>query len=83
MNRPILSPRYGSNVVPIRREPAHRILIAPEPFGHGYDVTVCPPPDGIGHDRELASYREARAYAEGLSFAMGWAIVDHGGDEAA
>lgn len=62
--------------------PDHTIRIAPEPFGCGFDVTVEPVPTGVGHDRELPTYAEAKAYAERLSAAMGWPVLDQVGSDA-
>lgn len=82
--RPILTLRWSArnDNPPPRR---HSVVIAPEPFGFGYDVFVTPPPDGIGHDREFRAYKAARAYADRLADRMGWALVDRvgDGDEAA
>lgn len=60
--------------------PAHLIRIEREPFGCRYDVTVVPPPAGIGHDRELRTYTGAVAFAARLSAAMGWPIQDRAGE---
>ena len=60
----------------IVQKPDHTIRIAPETFGCGFDVTVEPVPIGVGHDRELATYADAKAYADRLSAAMGWPILD-------
>ncbi|WP_448658296.1 hypothetical protein ACPVPU_12605 [Sphingomonas sp. CJ99] len=61
-------------------KPPHLIAVTPEPFGYGFDVTVNPPPQGIGHDREFRAYADARAYADQLSKAMGWPVIDQAGD---
>jgi hypothetical protein len=60
--------------------PAHLIRIEREPFGCGYDVTVVPPPAGVGHDREFRTHTGATAYAAQLSKATGWQVLDHAGD---
>lgn len=56
--------------------PTPLIVISPEPFGYGYDVEVIPSPQGVGHDRECRTYREARDYALGLAEAHGWQVRD-------
>ena len=60
-----------------RRAPI--IAIRPEPFGAGVDVMVEPPPAGVGHDREHRNICDARRYAERLSIATGWPVIDHVG----
>ena len=59
--------------------PSHVIAIRPEPFGVGVDVMVEPPPTGVGHDREHRNVCDARRYADRLSKATGWPVVDHVG----
>jgi hypothetical protein len=54
----------------------HRIEINHALDGPGFIVEVLPPPGGIGHDRELATHREAYGYAAGLRMVMGWPLVD-------
>lgn len=66
MKRPLLTLAH-------RRDP--QIVIAPEPFGAGYDVTVTPP-QPIGHDREFPTHHAALAYANQLGQAAGWAVID-------
>ncbi|TPG13183.1 hypothetical protein EAH84_07220 [Sphingomonas oligophenolica] len=51
------------------------IVVADEPFG-AFDVTVTPPPAGIGHDREFRTRAAAIAYALRLGDANGWPVVD-------
>lgn len=79
MSRPILTPRWG-NPVNDNTLPRRSVIIAAEPFGCGFDVSVLPSVDGVGHDRELRTYREALAYAERLAERMGWRLVDLTGD---
>jgi hypothetical protein len=85
--RPILSLRIVSE-----RSTDRAIILSPEPFGQGLDVTVSPPCEGIGHDAEFPRYRDACDYARRLSRATGWrmvdratayALADHDGGEAA
>lgn len=60
-------------------KPAHVIAVMPEAFGCGFDVSVIPPSQSIGHDRELPTHDEAIAYAERLSKATGWPVSDRCG----
>lgn len=52
------------------------MLIADEPFGIGFDVTVTPPPVGVGHDRAFPTLTGARVYAGRLGTANGWPVID-------
>ncbi|MGE3745632.1 MAG: hypothetical protein AB7G25_07990 [Sphingomonadaceae bacterium] len=52
------------------------IVVSADPTGYGFDVEIIPPPDGVGHDREFQSYREAYGYASGLRLALGWPVRD-------
>lgn len=71
MTRPVLSLAWARPDLP---RPS--VVIAPEPFGCGYDVSVVPTQDGIGHDRELPTYAEASEYASRLAERTGWRLVD-------
>jgi len=60
----------------------HTILIKHEIFDDRIiEVTVQPPPAGIGHDREFFSLPAAREYADRLAEATGWELRDLCGDE--
>lgn len=61
-------------------EPVHTIVIKPEPFGGGYDVTIEPRPDGESFDREYPTFAGARGYARGLRLHRGWPIRDLTGE---
>lgn len=63
-------------------QPARVILIAYEPFGCGFDVTILPPPEGVGHDCEFADHRAALGYALRLREATGWMLRDQTGEDA-
>lgn len=52
------------------------ILLRPDPEGLGFEVAICPPYVGIGHDRVLPDYRQARGYASGLKLCLGLPLVD-------
>ena len=54
----------------------HRITINHGVDGVGFVVEVLPPPAGVGHDRKLATHKEAYGYASGLRMCMGWPLVD-------
>lgn len=55
--------------------PAHTIIVEDEVFGSGFGVRVTPAPEGIGHDRGLATLPEAEEYAARLAKATLWPIV--------
>lgn len=52
------------------------ILVRPDPVEGGYEVTVVPPFDGVGHDKRFLTYREARGYGGGLRLVLGLKLVD-------
>lgn len=56
--------------------PQPSILLAEAEDGPGFNVSVLPPPVGVGHDRQFDCYLRARAYARLLRFGNGWKLVD-------
>ncbi|MDE0878315.1 MAG: hypothetical protein OSB00_06570 [Sphingomonas bacterium] len=60
--------------------PDHVVVIRPEPFGVGYDVTVEPSPAGDTFDKEYPTFAGARGYARGLRLYRGWPIRDETGE---
>lgn len=60
--------------------PLHTIVITPEVFGIGYDVTIEPAPSGVNLDREQPTYAAATGYAQALHLNWGWPIRDMTGE---
>jgi hypothetical protein len=55
----------------------HSIVIRPEPFGAGFDITVEPGPAWSNCNTERRTLREARRYAESLRVVHpAWPIRD-------
>jgi hypothetical protein len=61
---------------PAAAEPAYTIVISADPFGYGFGVEIIPPPEGIGHDREFRTHKDAYGYASGLRLVTGWVVRD-------
>lgn len=55
--------------------PERRIIIRAG-AGAGFDVVVEPPPEWTNHNRERATHRAARRYADSLRIVHGWPVVD-------
>lgn len=60
----------------------HVIIIRPEPFGVGFDITVEPSPAWGNFNQERPDHRAARRYAESLKVVNGWCIRDEPGEAA-
>ena len=57
-----------------------RIIIRPEAFGAGFDVTVVPPIEGHPLDKEFDNHRAAYGYASGLRMTLGFPVIDKTGE---
>jgi hypothetical protein len=60
----------------------HAIIIRPEPFGVGFDITVEPAPTWANFNVERPTIGAARRYACGLATVHKWRIVDQSGEAA-
>lgn len=60
----------------------HTIIIRPEPFGVGFDITVEPAPRWANFNAERPTISAARRYARSLATVHKWRIVDQSGEPA-
>jgi hypothetical protein len=58
------------------RRPPHTICIRRDADTLGYVVEVLPPLEGVGHDRECRTHKEAYGYGAGLRMTLGCQLLD-------